>query len=113
MRYHHVFHVSTNELYATPYSYNDDFMEDTIPVCSSFSQRISDDKLARLLTEILKYSNMILFDKVCVENMEFHHFCIRKLYSLEVRLAKVTGKHACMSILLTLNCLPLVVPDKF
>lgn len=105
--YNSVFHYG-NEFFASPYSSCDvDFMDGATVVCGEFST-ISNDKLSRLLNEILNFSNSIIYVDNSGERTEYKRYCLRRLYSLQVRLQKACGQYACNSILLTLHVVPVV-----
>ena len=109
--YNSVFHYG-NKFYASPYSGCDvDFMDGAIVICGEFSS-ISNERLTRLLNEILTYSNSILYSGEGGNWTQYKRYCLRKLYSLEVRLQKCVGQYACNSILMSMNCLPIVTIER-
>ncbi len=101
-RYNHVFHVSTGTLYATPYSDSGvDVFEGCVPVCDSFSG-ISDDRLARLLTECVFLSNAMQ-ESSYLDNRRYQSYLYRRLYGIQSRVMSHIGYGSFVSIMNTLR----------
>lgn len=110
-KFNSVFHYD-GEFYASPYSTCDfDFMDGAKVICGEFSTA-TNERLSKLLNEILHFSNVILYSEVKVWD-GYKRYCLRRLYSLEVRLQKICGQYACNSILMSMNCLPIVKINLF